>query len=172
MADLYIISNPPEPDPHNISSHHHKKQFATSKPQSSKRKTVLSSTLDAKTSLEKCISHYTQQCCTKKCLWNFTLQQAIDYHQFYAKKSSAESSHWLTNLLAAAYNKNENSDVIQLVVDKRCLCQTAFKLLYGISNNKYYWALQASNTPEVLQVHKNVNNQNAVKQTAHKHMSN
>jgi hypothetical protein len=171
-TDLYIISDPPTQETTKLLEHRHKKRFAKTNTTPKKQKTVLSSTLDAKTSLEKCINHYTQQCCTKKCLWNFTMQQAIDYHQFYSKKSGAESLTWLTNLLAAAHTRSESSDVLQLVVDKKHLCQTGFKLLYGISNNKYYKALQSSDTPDVLPIHGNVNNQNAVRQTAREHMSN
>ena len=45
-----------------------------------------------------------------------------------------------------------------------------FKNLYGISNNKYYKALELGKNPEAVVVHQNVNNQHASKPTARNNM--
>ena len=58
-----------------------------------------------------------------------------------------------------------------LVVDKKSVCHAAFKQLYGISNNKYYAALEKVSEPDVIPVHGNLNNQHALKQTACEHMN-
>ena len=60
---------------------------------------------------------------------------------------------------------------MHLVVDKKSVCHTAFKQLYGISNNKYYAALEKASEPDVIPVHGNLNNQHALKQTAREHMN-
>lgn len=100
------------------------------------------------------------------------MQQVIEYHQFYAKKTNTESTLWLKNLLSSSQKKSETSEILHITVDKKPLCQTAFKLLYGISNNKYYAALHAVDTPDTIPIHGNINNQHALKQTAREHMSN
>lgn len=122
-----MISDPPSPDFSKPNQHSIKKRFCKSGSVPSKAKTVLTATYDAKSAVEKCIKQYSQQCCAKKCLWTFTLQQVIEYHEFYARKSASESSLWLQNLLCAATKKCDTSDVLLLTVDKKPVCHTAFK---------------------------------------------
>jgi hypothetical protein len=47
------------------------------------------------------------------------------------------------------------------------VCTTAFKLLYGFSNNKYTHALQLTETPYAPIYHGNTANLNAAQHTAH-----
>ena len=141
------------------------------KPVAKKAKLAVSGTAEPKSLVEKCLKHYSTQCCNKKCLWLFTMQQCLDYHQFFSKKTSAESTVWLKNFLNSATQEVGTEKRVHLVVDKKSVCHAAFKQLYGISNNKYYAALEKVSEPDVIPVHGNLNNQHALKQTAREHMN-
>ena len=93
------------------------------------------------------------------------MQVCIDNHQFFLKMSQVESKQWLTRTLGVFKETTINND-LQLFIDKKSICQAGYKQMYGISNKKFYAALNPGHTSQALIVHGNTNNQNALNLTA------
>jgi hypothetical protein len=121
---------------------------------------------------EKAMKHYMLGCCKSSCLWTFSLQSCIQYHQFIASKTQVESKSWLRSKLAAGRLVTNGSESIQILVEGHNICRTAFKLLYGISNNKFYAAMKDFDNPVSIVTHGNLGNRNASNETAKENMYN
>src|ERR1700722_18783180 len=93
-------------------------------------------------------------------LFHTVLQQKMPVAFYYAavfrlppiflEETSAESTVWLKNFLNSATQEVGTEKRVHLVVDKKSVCHAAFKQLYGISNNKYYAALEKVSEPDVI----------------------
>ena len=83
------------------------------------------------------------------------MQQCIDFHELIAAKSPAESKLWLKQKITSCTLGEGTQKVTHMVVNNKHVCSTGFKLLYGISNNKYYGACKKSEQPEVIPLHSN-----------------
>jgi hypothetical protein len=72
--------------------------------------------------------------------------------------SQLQSRDWLRTTIAACTGLGNH---LQLHYRGQEVCQKAFKLLHGFSNNKFAQALLDSRSPYTLPVHGNIRNTNA-----------
>ena len=171
-SENLLVSDPVEDSTNVFSKKPRKVTKPTAPVPPRKRALAVSGQSSAKSIVEKATKHHIMQCCGAKCSWNFTMNQVIALHTLIACKSPAESKLWLKQKLSASRHDAPTGNQLQLLVEGRVVCQQAFKLLYGFSNNKFYAALGDCSGAESLPVLGNVGNTSAAKLTTREHMSN
>ena len=113
---------------------------------------------------ERTWKDYSYGCCKQECMWDFTFKQCFGLHKFYCSKTTLEASSWLSTVMSSSLVENEFGTTSILHVHGKPVCQKAFKLLHGISNNK--WNSVANNRDaNRFPIHANTGNQNAVRTT-------
>jgi hypothetical protein len=105
---------------------------------------------------EKVMKHYVIEYCKgKRCTWNLTLNDFIATPTFYSAKSANESHEWLKQKIVDNTSKEGDRMEIQMKWRGKSICCQAFKLIYGISNNKWTRAQRESSNPFAITVHGN-----------------
>jgi hypothetical protein len=110
--------------------------------------------------VERAKHDYTQNCCADHCLWKFTLQQCVESHEWYMKQPTTWTRNWLKTVIIAS---SDEANKVHLRFAGHPVCHTAFKHLYGLSNNKFSQALKDAQTPRTMITHGNICNHNAEK---------
>jgi hypothetical protein len=83
-----------------------------------------------------------------------------------------ESCTWLKHTLENSRIVSNGKQTVRLAVSGKEICNAAFKLLYGISNNKYATAMKSANIPHTIPVHGNIGNKHHSKFTSKQSMFN
>lgn len=83
-----------------------------------------------------------------------------------------ESKTWLKQRLESSITVHKEKSSLVLLVSGKHVCNAAFKLLYGLSNNKFAAAQKDSVIPHSIPVHGNINNNNRSNFTAKQHVFN
>ena len=96
--------------------------------------------------------HFNTVCCKKQCLHLFSFEQCLKAHEWYHGQTQLASRNWLKTVLAASTDEMNH---IHLRFEHISVCTTAFKMLYGLSNNKYSSALLDSKHPMTVLSHGN-----------------
>jgi len=109
---------------------------------------------------QKSITAYVEGCCSKRCLWNVPLQQCIEARKWYKTQTALRSREWMKDIFVVAKTTDNK---LHLRFHQQDVCQTAFKKIYGISNNKFQAAQQEASTPFAIVAHGNLTNQNALR---------
>ena len=111
------------------------------------------------------MQQYARGCCSAWCLYEISFANFIDKRETYAGMSQEEGWQWLVGFLRQSIEISANGEVVMdLKIDGRRLCPTAFRSLYGVSNNRFYQAADAGADGQAgLRIHGNVGNNNAGK---------
>ena len=115
---------------------------------------------------------YMRQCCKSRCSWLIALDECIKAHIFFSHLSQAESRNWLKERILASSTSTNGRRECNLIFVDRHVCNQAFKLLYGISNNKFSQALHDCQFPHTLPVHGNTGRTNRANISAQQHIFN
>ena len=119
---------------------------------------------------EKAMQHYLCQCCKSRCSWNVSLDKCIEAHRFFAHMSQLESRRWLKDRLVASSVVRDGHRLCSLLFGNNSVCNQGFKLLYGISNNKFAQALKDADFPYTLPTHGNLGHFNRESITVQEHI--
>jgi len=91
--------------------------------------------------------------CETQCVEQFRIKDVISARVVYHSKNEVEKLQWLIDLLSTFYNVENNE--ISLLVLGRLVCRDAFLVYYGISQYKFYVALNRIKNENLVVVHGN-----------------
>ena len=113
---------------------------------------------------DKTVKHFGATCCQNQCMHQFTFNDCYSAHIWYHNQPQLCSLGWLHTVLASSIDEHGH---VSLRFQHKQVCTTAFKLLYGLSNNKYKHALELCNNPLTQIIHGNIGNLNALQHPQH-----
>lgn len=101
------------------------------------------------------------------CVGQFSFQQCLESHLWYSGQSQLSSRDWLHTVIQASTLVHGPLHLLYRGVP---VCQRAFKLLHGLSNNKFAQARKDAALPYTILTHGNLCNTNAEKPALHSQM--
>jgi len=87
------------------------------------------------------------------------LQRCIEARTWYKEQTAIRSREWLKDIIAVS---KATDNKVHLRFQQSDVCQTEFKKIYGISNNKFQAAQKDAVTLFVMITHGNLTKQNAL----------